>query len=227
MSTTVARDELNRSLDTLNGAIRRMASLAVSGVDRAARAFVAADRTLAQEVRRDDAELDALAIDVERLVIETYARHQPVAGDLRLLHVSLLTSTHLERVGDLAVDLARLAQRVEPGCADDELEGLIETLGIRAASVLEQAVAALLNRDVAYGTSLAGQDDAVDALFEMALERMAKIGAAPEAMRRWAVEAVLAAPYLERVADHVVEIGRRIRFLVPGQIDGGRDAGGG
>lgn len=205
-------DELAHLKDRL----LQMSAQAQDALDRSVRAVLQRDGAAADRVLREDRQIDALEVEIEEMVTNLLALHQPMARDLRLILSTLKISNDLERVGDHAVNIAGCAQRLidqRPITPEPEI---IE-MGRLARGMLADAIDAFVRSDAALGRDVCGRDDQVDALhrsvFRILLTHMAEdphtIGAA--------MELFLVSRNLERVADLATNVAEDVVFLVEGK----------
>jgi phosphate transport system protein len=178
-----------------------------------------ADQTDAEEVIARDAEIDALYRLVEDRVHDLVARQAPVASDLRLLLTALHIAGDLERMGDLADHVARTALRRYPAVAvPDVLTDLFAQMGDVADRVAGKITSAISTSDIVAAAQLDRDDDAMDELHRELFEVMfsPKWTEGTEA----AVDGALLGRFYERYADHAVNAGRHVIFLVTGESAG-------
>jgi phosphate transport system protein len=205
-------DELARLKDRL----LQMSGQAQDALDRAVRAVLQRDGDAAERVLREDRQIDALEVEIEEMVTNLLALHQPMASDLRLVLAALKISNDLERVGDHAVNIAGCAQFLldqRPIAPEPE----IVEMGRIARGMLAQSIDAFVRGDAALGREVCSQDDQVDALhrsvFRILLTHMAEdphtIGAA--------MELFLVSRNLERVADLATNVAEDVVFIVEGK----------
>jgi len=205
-------DELAR----LKARLLQMSGQAQDALDRAVRAVLQRDGDAAERVLREDRQIDALEVEIEEMVTNLLALHQPMASDLRLVLAALKISNDLERVGDHAVNIAGCAQFLldqRPIAPEPEI---IE-MGRIARGMLAQSIDAFVRGDAALGREVCSQDDQVDALhrsvFRILLTHMAEdphtIGAA--------MELFLVSRNLERVADLATNVAEDVVFIVEGK----------
>lgn len=198
-------------LDELTEGLAALARLAAAAVRGATCALVEADADAADEVVAGDAAIDALHHELDSLVLDLLARQQPVASDLRAVVTSLRMSSDLERVGDYAVHLARIARR---SALPPSLRGAVAEMGERAAAITAKAGDVVASRDLAAARDLLDDDDAVDRLHAELLQTLL---AEPH---RFAtdevVDVTLVARHLERLADHAVSVARSVGYIVTG-----------
>jgi phosphate transport system protein len=187
---------------------------------RASTALLTADGDLAQRVLADDAEIDSLYRQVENQVYRLLAQQAPVAGDLRLVITALHTARHLERMGDLAVHVAKTALRRAPAPAvAPELRAMITGMADLADQIAAKVSTTLQTADIHAAAQLDGDDDAIDELhkqlFAVLLDSTWTHGVSP------AIDAAQLGRWYERYADHAVNAGRQVLYLVTGEAAAG------
>jgi phosphate transport system protein len=216
----VTRDEFQRSLDDLRTGVLSMSDLVAARLDRALEALEAVDEATARDVIDGDDAVDGRYLDLESTCIQLFAQQQPVAGDLRFVASSFKIVTDLERVGDLAVNLAQYTL-----AADRKrfAEVDLSPLGDIAADMLDDAMAAYRTDDAALCHEVAARDDDLDTLCQRASERVVRelIEREVDDGDSWAVEELLddvsrlllVIRDLERVGDHAVNIAARTLYM--------------
>lgn len=195
-----------------------MFDLVIEMTDRAIESVLNQDIELARIVIESDDRVDGRYLDVNQGLLNLIALQAPVASDLRLVAALLYTNVHVERIGDLAVNIAKLVPLAgEEPPVDAELLGLIERMEPHVRSQIEQAKLALSKRDADLAEHLVIQDDILDDLNREIFKRALVIGT-DEDRREWAMHMVLIARYLERIGDHTVDIGEQTAFVVTGDF---------
>jgi phosphate transport system protein len=187
-----------------------------AAITSATRALLTADLTTAESVIDGDAAVNELRDKIERRTVDLIARQQPVAGDLRVLTTGLRSTSDLERSGDMAVHLAKLARRRFPNRAvPSELQEPIWQMGFAAESMVDKVAAVLRTRDLSLALQLESDDDVIDELHKNLLLTMLASD--------WrhgvdtAIDLALAGRYYERFADHVVSVARQVVYLITGE----------
>lgn len=216
-SAVTTRSAYLEELARENDAVLALGGLAVEAVERSARALALGDRAVADQVIGGDDDVDQLAYEVERRAVSLQTLQAPVASDLRLLHTATLVAVSLERVGDLAVNVARIAKQLNRAHRDASLETLVDGLAVRSRELLSAALEAFAARDVALGASLQDADDANDRDFAAVLRAVSALEGDP-GQRAWGTDIALAARHYERVGDNAVRIGARVRYLATGEM---------
>lgn len=196
----------------------KMGDLVDQAIDNAVNSLVNGDVDLAAKVIAGDDEIDRINLYIEEQSMYVIARQCPVAGDLRLIHSILFISVHLERMGDLALNMAKTTRRTQEEESLPGLLALISKMGEKTKQVVRTSLEAFDKNDVALARTLPEMDDPIDQLFKLFFKELAAT-AAREGAFEWASNMVLASRYLERIADHAVDIGERVTYLVTGVME--------
>jgi phosphate transport system protein len=194
-----------------------LAGLVLAQVERAVAGWDESDASVLDIVTATDREVDMRSAALEERILALHRNWASFAADLRLLHVGLIVAVALERVGNLAVQIARLAGSVPP--PDDDLDSvrrLIAEMGERAVDALADAVQAVARGDVEAGERAVHDARSVSPMLDRVLQAVTEAPSGPS-MRAWSAAAVLVARHVERVANNAAEIGARVRFLVTGE----------
>ncbi|HEY2983907.1 MAG TPA: phosphate signaling complex protein PhoU [Jatrophihabitantaceae bacterium] len=210
------RDLYHDELDDLGKTLVRMTQLVRIAMERATRALLDGDLSGAERVISDDPQVDALREDLEERTFQMIARQQPVATDLRLLVTTLHLSADLERMGDLARHIAKVARMRYPELAvPEEVRDVISQMGTVALSLVAKVADVIEGRDVALAQALEAEDDSMDALhrklFTLLLSPNWTHGVES------AIDMTLLGRYYERYADHAVSVAQRVVFIVTGE----------
>ena len=193
------------ALSALRQQLLRMGSLAEAILEKSLQSLWRRDVALAREVRIDDLEIDRLDIAIDEMVLRILATQAPVADDLRNVIAGKMIAADLERVGDLARNIAKSAERLATRDKVEVPPGL-RRLADEAQRILRRALDAFSEHDADRATAVLGDDDQVDA-DEDAVIRTAieEIASHPEFTAQ-GVDFILIAKNLERVADHSTNI---------------------
>ncbi len=213
------REEFRADLAQISRTLVMMADAVRTAMRRATGALLKADQTDAEQVVYGDAEIDAFCRIVEDKVYDVVARQAPVASDLRVVLTALHAGADLERMGALAEHVAKTALRRHPASAvPPELTGVVERMGEVADLLAGKITHALTNLDAVAAAQLERDDDAMDDLHR----ELFQIVLGPD----WphgveaAVDAALLGRFYERYADHAVNVGKHVVFLVTGENAG-------
>jgi phosphate transport system protein len=173
------------------------------------------DVELAERVILADDRVDGAYLDTQAQVLNLLALQAPVAGDLRLVSAILHANVHMERMGDLCVNIAKFVRNRDPYPADSPMLLRLNEMGERAAEMLDLALSAFAQRSVELAEQLPVRDEFLDRLNRGMIGDL-KEYASDERSFEWASNLLLVARYLERFGDHAVDIGEQIAFLVTG-----------
>jgi len=173
------------------------------------------DADLARAVVLGDDGVDELYLASESRILKLLALQTPVAKDLRLVSAVMHSNLHLERMGDLCVNIAKFVLNDLPYPRKSPMLTRLQEMGVRAGDMLEIALKAFAMRDVELSEQLPLKDDALDRLNRGILSDLKEF-AGDEQSFEWAINLVLIARYLERFGDHAVDIGEQTHFLVTG-----------
>jgi phosphate transport system protein len=210
------RDEYDAELEDVGRILVAMADAARAAMSEATTALLAADADLAIQVVERDAVIDGHHARVEEKVYGLLALRAPVASDLRLLFAALHIAADLERMGDLAEHVAKIALRRYPASA---VPASLRDIIARMAGVADQIAAkisdVLATPDAIDAATLGLDDDEMDRLHEGLF--VVLLGAAWRDGVECAVDGALLGRFYERYADHAVNAGRRMYFLVTGR----------
>jgi phosphate transport system protein len=210
------RDAYHEGLDGLGRSLVELGHLVESAIGRATTALLDADLTVAQSVIDGDRVVDERYHDLEERAFELLARQQPVATDLRVIVTSLRMVADIERAGDMALHVAKVARRRYPGSAvPEDLRSTILEMGQVAQRIMAKACDVVARRDVDLAAQLETDDDAMDDLHKRLFGLI--LGAGWDAGLEAAIDVTLVGRYYERFADHAVSVARRVVYLVTGE----------
>jgi phosphate transport system protein len=203
-------------LATLRNVLREMGGVAHAMVGDAATLLTSYDADLAERVIATDRRLDALRDAVDERAVLTIARRQPVAVDLRTIVAAMRVSGALERVGDLAKNVAKRAAVIEGGGAPREAAQAVRRLGQQAASAIDAALNAYDSGDIVAAEKVwrgdADLDGMLASLFRELLTYMAE---SPRAISP-CTHLMFSAKNMERIGDHATAIAEAVRYVVTG-----------
>jgi phosphate transport system protein len=203
----------HRDLDEIDQKVVQLFALVSEGVAKATDAFLSNDREAAASLVETDAVIDQLMYDVEGLVQDQFALQSPMARDMRFLLSVLRIVPELERSGDLAEHIASRATRGVSDNVTPRIRGLIEQMGHISTQMWREAADGYVDRDAEVAARLNERDDELDALHSSLTAELVTGRLAVEI----ALEMALVARFYERLGDHAVNIGERIRYIAEGQ----------
>ncbi|HEX6916470.1 MAG TPA: phosphate signaling complex protein PhoU [Phycicoccus sp.] len=210
------RKAYHEELDRIAESLVEMTHLAASAMTRATTALLDADIHLADSVITADAELDARREALDLMSFDLLALQQPVATDLRVVVTSMRMSSDIERMGDLARHVAKVARlRYPESAVPPELRSTFREMGQVAERIVEKAGSVIAARDVEAAREIARDDDAMDELHRHLFATVTS-GAWPHGTEM-AVDITLLGRYYERFADHAVSVAERVVWIVTGE----------
>ena len=210
------RDAFHEELTRTREQLVEMTRLAGSAMARATTALLDADLELAESVIAADEAIDQMQRELDQTALDLLARQQPVATDLRVLVTGLRMSADLERMGDLARHVAKVARRRYPESAvPPELRSTVLQMGQVAERIVAKAGSVIAVQDVAAAVQLEQDDDEMDGLHREVFAAL--LGGAWDHGIEAAVDVTLVGRYYERFADHAVSVAHRVVYLVTGE----------
>ena len=210
------RDEFRADLQIVSQLLVDMAEGVRAAMRQATRALLTADRQAAETVIERDAEIDDLYRHVEERVCDLLARQAPVASDLRAMITALHVAADLERMGDLAEHVAKTALRRHPSPAvPAELRTVFTEMSEIADRMAEKIGSVLAKPDADLAAELDRDDDAMDELHKNLFAVL--LGDDWPYGVETAIDATLLGRFYERFADHAVNAGEHVIYLITGQ----------
>jgi len=210
------RSVFQDELDNVSQSLVDLTAMVSSSMTKATTALLSSDLKLAEEVIATDVKIDDYQHETDSRIIDIIARQQPVASDLRALVTALRMGSDLERMGDLAHHVAKVARLRHPKSAvPPELVSIIEAMGVTAVAITEKTGVVISTRNTEMALEVERDDDVMDdlhrKLIAVLIEPTWKHGI------ETAIDLTLLGRYYERYADHAVSISRRVYFLVTGK----------
>jgi len=202
-------------LEDLNQKLLQMGGLVESAIHRSVRSLIEQDRALAEEVIRDEPQINQIEMEIDGLATRLLALRQPVARDLRLLTAALKINTDLERIGDLAVHVAERSLSlmhhplVKPMTDIPKMASLVQ-------SMLLKCLDAFVQGDAELAHSVLLSDDEVDQLRDAVYAELLQIMQRDPSVLTAAIDLLFVARNLERIGDHATNIAEDVVFLVKG-----------
>ncbi|BBY93960.1 phosphate transport system regulatory protein PhoU [Mycobacterium gallinarum] len=211
------RTAYHDQLDQLSAQLGDMCGLAGAAMERATQALLQADLVMAEQVISDHEQIVAMSTRAEEAAFVLLALQAPVAGDLRSIVTAIQIVADVDRMGALALHVAKIARRRHPQHAlPEEVNGYFAEMGRVAVELGNSAQEVLVTRDPEKAARISEEDDAMDDLhrhlFTVLMDREWKYGVTA------AVDVTLLSRFYERFADHAVEIARRVIFQATGNL---------
>jgi phosphate transport system protein len=210
------RDLYHDRLDAIISDLAAMTLAVRTATQRATDALLSADVATAEQVIAEDTAIDDARDDLEERSIDLLALQQPVAGDLRMLVAALRMSGEVERMGDLAVHVAKIARlRYPENAVPEAIEGTIREMATVAEDMVGAAAEVVEHRDVDAARVLESKDEQMDRLRRSVFAQL--LGEDWQGGVEPAIDIALLGRYYERIADHAVSMARRVVYQVTGE----------
>lgn len=208
---------LHREIENLKKDILNLGAMVERSVRDATTALQGRDGSLARQVIEHDVDVDRKEVEVEESCLKVLALHQPVAGNLRFIVAVLKINNDLERIADLAVNIAERAAYLATQPAVD-MAFDFSTMSTKTQAMLKDSLDALVNLDADLAYKVCARDDEVDALNrKMYVDVQQAIHAHPEHTESL-VHLLSASRHLERIADGATNIAEDVIYMVKGEI---------
>jgi len=209
------RKSFHQQLEELYLDLLRMSNVTVEMLERTRVAFQNLDNELADNIIASDDELDDFVVRIEENGIELLARQAPVAIDLRTIIVITRLALHLERVADLCVNICKAIKNLQGYTLSPWIKENMDEMFKRSSKMIVSAIESFKQHDVKLAEELSTMDDIVDKINRTFLTSYDRES---EEELELTIRVVMIARFLERVADHAVDIGESVRYMVTGQF---------
>lgn len=211
------RSIFQEELDAVSQTLVDLTKMVSDSINKATTSLIDANLSLAEEVITFDEKIDQIQHDLDARIIDIIARQQPVATDLRALITALRMSADLERMGDLAHHVAKVARLRHPDSAVPlELQTTLQRMGHVAENIARKVGTVIETRDTSLALEVEKDDDEMDKLHRdlISVLTSAQWTAGVDS----AIDLTLLGRYYERFADHAVSVARRVYYLVTGEF---------
>ena len=202
-------------LELLKTKLLEMGALVESAIQRSISAVTQKDRGAAEQVFMNEARINAIEIEIDDFAISLLALQQPMAADLRLIVAALKINTDLERMGDLAVNIAQRAMSLMEGPVIKPMIDIPHIAGL-VQSMVRKALDAFVHRDADLARSVLSSDDAVDNMRTACYHELVSFMEQDPQHIQQALALLWITRNLERIADHSTNIAEDVLFLVKG-----------
>ena len=210
------RESYREELDDINHCLVELTNTVGSAMSTATTALLDADVALADLVIAGDEHIDAVRVSIDERCFTLLARQQPVATDLRAITTAMSTVQDLERMGDLAQHIAKVARmRFPEQAVPQEVRPIFLEAGHVAESLVAKTGLIIARRDVQAAIELEAEDDLMDELHQQLFRELLSEDW-PHGIES-AIDVTLLGRYYERFADHAVSVARRVVYLVTGE----------
>lgn len=211
----MSRISFGEELATAERGLLQEGRLVQKQLARVMESLDARDAVLAQQVIDEDDMVDDVYLATDSRILNLIALQAPVAGDLRLVSALLHSNVHLERIGDLCVNVAKFVLNRHDYPSGTPMMLSLQEMGARAQEMIGVALEAFAARSTELAERLPEMDDAIDRLNRGMLHHLREF-VGDEDSYEWAIKLLLVARYLERIGDHAVDIGEQTSFLATG-----------
>ena len=212
------RTNFHNELDTLRADTVRLAAMVTERIPWGTEVLLTGDLASAQELIDADDELDALAIEIEERCYQALVLQAPMARDLRAIVTALRLTSELERSGDLMVNVAKAMRRIYGLDIDPKLRGLISRMGEEAQRLMRMAIDAYAEGDGPKAAAIDDMDDRLDTIHKQYIQAIFECHRENSIELQAGVQLALIGRYYERIGDHAVNIGERVRYMVDGWL---------
>jgi phosphate transport system protein len=213
----MTRETFHEELERTELELLSLGELAGTAVQRAVEALIQHDDEKARAVIEADDPIDELYLKIDGDVLRMLALQSPVAEDLRLISAILHCDLHLERVGDQAVNVAKLYLRTKDARGSESMRQQLEEMGPLVVAMVRTAMEAFGRRDLDLALKVPNMDDPVDRLNRNTHLEALKLADDPGQLD-WGLHMNMAARALERVGDNAVDIAEQVGFLITGEF---------
>jgi phosphate transport system protein len=212
------RKEFHQQLDEIRDAITLLAASVAETIPRATQVLLDGDLEGADYLINGDDDIDTKSSELEERCYDVLALQAPMAGDLRQIVTAVKMIGEIERSADLAVNICKASRRIYGIELDPKLRGMIAQMGEQAGLLFRLSIDAYKEGDVALASALDDIDDLLDRLQVDFIAQIFECHAAHEIELLVAVQLALVARFYERIGDHGVNIGERVRYMVTGWL---------
>ncbi len=209
--------QYNAELEEIRSRVLQMGGLVEQQIEQALNALVNGDTSLGEGVIMDDTKVNELDVTIDEECQHIIARRQPAASDLRLVMAVIKTITDLERIGDEAEKIARMAVRLADGERPKNNYAEIQTLGNHVRTMVHDALDAFARMDAQAALQTAREDRQIDQKYESIIRQMITFMMEDPRTITRALDVIWAARALERIGDHARNICEYIIYLVKGK----------
>ena len=213
------RNNYTEALGQLRVHVMEMGGGIVQAIGRTQRALEQLDADMARSVMEGDDEFDQMERDIENRCLRLLLQQQPVARDLRTISAALKMVTDLQRIGDQCANIAEIALLLK-GQKQTQTLADIRSMSQKAGVMVKRAIFAYVNRDTEAAQAVIALDDEVDEYFRTIKGELVELIVENREEADQAIDLIIITKYLERTADHAVNIAQWAIFCVTGEILG-------
>ena len=208
------RNKFDEQLFELNRELIEMGSMCEEAIASVAKALATGDVELAKKIKEDSSGIDHMERDIERRCMKLLLHQQPVARDLRLISAALKMITDMERIGDMAEDIAEIVGFLD-GHALDGMEIVLE-MALETSKMVNASVDAFVKKDITLAKDVLIHDDIVDDYFSKIKSDIINLIAKNANDGEFALDLLMISKYFERIGDHATNIAEWVIYSVTG-----------
>jgi len=214
---TDSREHFQKELQRLNDWILKMGSMVEKSILQSVEALKKSDSILAQSIVNSDDAIDQIELEVDDLCLELLATQQPMAVDLRFITTGMRVGSDLERIGDLAVDIAQRAVELS---SQPLLKPLVDIpkMADLAGKMVHKSLDAFVKRDATLARTLWIDEDRADKYRDLVYDELVEIMKKDAAAASRAIPLIIISRHLERIADHATNIAEDVVYMVEGKV---------
>ncbi len=212
------RKSFHQRLDEVRDEIVRLASTVIDMIPRATDVLLDSDLEGADYLILSDDEFDARSMDVEERCYRLLTLESPMASDMRQVVTALRMVSEIERSADLVVNICKGMRRIYGHQLDPKLRGIISRMSEQAQHLYRSAIDAYVERDAALAAAIDDMDNLLDRLQVELIQAIFESHAAGRIDLQVAIQLAVIARFYERIGDHAVNVGERVRYMVTGWL---------
>ena len=210
--------QFNAELEAVRSSVLQMGGLVEEQIEQAIEALTTGNINLIEQVIADDSRVNAMEVSIDEICSQIIARRQPTAGDLRMIMAVIKTITDLERIGDEAAKIARMAHLIYV-TEHKRMPRFIEIRHVAniALDMLRKSLDAFARLDVKTAAQVVRQDELVDEEFRSIIRQLITFMMEDPRMISTSLEILFAAKAIERIGDHAKNMSEYVVYLVKGK----------
>ena len=209
------REKFDKDLESLNRRLLEMVMLSERAIDKAVTLIDVENELVRREVYNLEEEIDSMENVIQSDCLRMIVEQQPVASDLRTITAALKMITDLERIGDQARDIAEVTKNLNHKYDFEDIDG-IEKMANETTKIVKESVDSFVNKDLESAKTIREKDDIVDDLFVELRNKLTKHIEEGHPNAANIVDLIIIIKYLERIADHAVNISEWVIFSIEG-----------
>ncbi len=210
--------QFEQELEDIRSALLAMGGIVEAQLERALQAIASGDNALVEAVIREDKRVNVLQMDIDRMGMETIAKRQPAAVDLRQILCTMQAANDLERIGD---EIKKIAERAQQFQTSERFQTLrlneVRQIGVLASGMLKEALNAFARLDVIAAGEVIGRDTAVDEEYERIMRLLVTYMMEDPRCITAGIDVAFLAKAIERTADHTKNISEYVIHIVQGR----------